>query len=197
MKKSIAMLFTLCACVTHACWVGAQGILYNPHEYYIAGINNYIVHYDEQVPGVYSNCVDAAMPITVFIKTAPTTTTDSPDYSAMGTITRALLQYKILPDGSWITVQDINNPAWLIYFNKPTTLFGKNTIDLPDVPDGTELLIRLYLSDGILETGELDSSISDWVIRSTESDGTLQLSSFRWGPPFMMHIRKIGRRPYQ
>ena len=117
-----------------------------------------------------------------------------------GGIKRAVLQYKVLPDGEWVTVKDINNPNWKMNFENPVALFGRNTINIPDLAPNTEVLIRLYLSDGVYETGDLNETMSGDTIPDTARASVSSEVTYSggWTAPFVMRVKVSGTtRPHR
>ncbi|MFA6719284.1 MAG: hypothetical protein WCS15_09390 [Prevotella sp.] len=187
MKKLLVSTF-LVAAIACACWFTQA----NFNSNYIAGVNNYFSHYNEATTvegAVYHNGQSVSMPLTVFVKISHRTGDDS----TSNPITTAALQYKILPSGSWVTVKTYTDPDWSMSFDKPIALFGRNCINL-DLPTGTELLIRLYLTDGIYETGSLSTDITSTVpdTATLASGGTYEGG---WSAPHVMRVKIAGIRP--
>ena len=107
MKKLFILFAFLFAVSTFACWFTQENFNGN----YIAGVNNYQSRYSETEnlsQAVYTNDLQVAFPLTVWIKTTPL------KYSPAGELltspvplVKAVLQYKILPSGTWKTVKTI------------------------------------------------------------------------------------------
>jgi len=178
----------LIAAMAQACWFTEA----NFNATYIAGVNNYTSHYEEAstVTGAtYTNGQSVSMPITVFVKVSPRIGDDS----TSNPITTATLQYKVLPDGGWVTVKTYASPDWNMNFDSPIALFGRNCINL-DLDTGTELLIRLYLSDGIYETGDTSTDITSTVpdTATLSTGGTYEGG---WSAPHVMRVIINGIRP--
>jgi hypothetical protein len=168
MKKLLSLLLIIFAVNASACWFTEYQFSRN----YIAAINSKIAFYSD---ATWNNgavpCPDnlsISLPATIWIVLAPRL--DSPD------ITQAVLQYKILPSGSWTTIKTITNFSWIIDYPIPVPLFGKNILDPDDVSPGDTILIRLYFTDGITENASLtDDTTEDgsnawqdqWVVSLT------------------------------
>lgn len=64
----------------------------------------------------------------------------------------AILQYKKLPDGEWIDYIILENLSWPVNFTTLIPLFGRNTFDPPGIVAGDNLLIRVYMAAGWVES---------------------------------------------
>lgn len=193
-KKLLASVFLFTALMASACWFTEA----NFNATYISGVNNYFVHYDEAADieeAVYYNGMTVAMPLTVWVKVSDREADQQGEVAGTKPIIRAMLQYRVLPAGSWVTVKDYNNPDWDMNFTGAVPLFGSNCIDL-NLPNGTEILIRLYLSDGIYETGYLSELVTDYIpdIATFQSGGVY---SGGWSAPHIMRLKITGRRPFR
>lgn len=73
----------------------------------------------------------------------------------------AILQYKKLPDGAWIDYTILENLSWPVNFTTLIPLFGRNTFDPPGIVAGDNLLIRIYMAAGFVES--FDPSTDDGV----------------------------------
>lgn len=191
--KATILSFAIATTVAWSCWFTSS----NFNATYIAGVNNFFAHYTEAISidnATYHNGQTVAMPITVFVKVSPRFGDEDGEVAGAKEITRAVLQYKILPSGSWVTVKDIDNPDWSMNFDHPVALFGRNTINLSNIPSGTEMLIRLYLSDGTYETGDLNTDITSPVPNTAtlSSGGTYEGG---WSAPHVMRVIISGWRP--
>lgn len=191
-KKLLASVFLFTALMASACWFTEA----NFNATYIGGVNNYFVHYDEAADieeAVYYNGMTVAMPLTVWVKVSDREADQQGEAAGTKPIIRAMLQYRVLPSGSWVTVKDYDNPDWDMNFTGAVPLFGTNCIDL-NLPNGTELLIRLYLTDGTYETGYLGAEINSPVpdVATLQSGGTYEGG---WTAPHIMRVIIRGRRP--
>lgn len=80
------------------------------------------------------------------------------------------LQYRVLPDGEWITV---NTYKPLLQYNdrffnfsladQGSALFGKNNIDLSHLKAGTVIMIRLYTENSRIASGD-EEDLCDYSI---------------------------------
>ncbi len=191
--KTAILSFAIATAAAWSCWFTSS----NFNACYIAGVNNYFAHYTEAVSinvATYHNGQTVAMPITVFVKVSPRFGDQAGEAAGPKAIIRAVLQYKILPGGEWVTVKDIDNPDWNMNFDHPVALFGRNTIDLTNVSSGTEMLIRLYMTDGTYETGDMVADITSTVpdTATLSSGGTYEGG---WNAPHVMRVIISGRRP--
>lgn len=180
---SLSFLTVACS----ACWFTAE----NFNRDYIAGVNNYVAHYDETSDfndAIYYNGLQVSLPLTVWVKVGPRKNSLG-EYMP---IVKAVLQYKILPSGNWKTVKTIYNYSSPIQQALPCCLFGKNNID-PQIRAGTEILIRVYLTDGIFETGDLNSDIVS-PIPDMATEGSGGEYEGGWTAPFVFRVIYNGKR---
>ena len=193
MKKLLYLLTTVLTVNSFACWFTRENFNGN----YIAGVNNYQSRYTETAnlsQAIYTNNLRVAFPLTVWVKVTPLKYSPSGELLNTPTqLVKAGLQYKILPSGSWKTVKEIENVSWKMDWQHPVALFGKNTID-PDVPAGTAILIRFYLSDGTFETGDLSTDISGDEIPAKATQDSGGSYSGGWTAPFVLKVIYNGRR---
>lgn len=192
--KQLLLSLLLTTAIVSACWFTDT----NFNGTYIAGVNNYFAHYTETGAienAVYYNGQTVAMPITVFVKVTPRIADQPGETPGPKDLTRALLQYKILPNGDWITVKDINNPDWDLNFSTPLALFGYGCINI-NIPDNTEILIRVYLTDGIYETGDIETDITS-IVPNTVTFNSGNAYEGGWHAPHVMRLKISGKRPFQ
>ena len=192
MKKLLATILLFASLAVSACWFTEA----NFNATYIAGVNNFFAHYIEEATigeASYSNGMTVAMPLTVWVKVSPRTADQPLEVAGTKEIVRAVLQYKILPSGSWVTVKDYNNPDWDMNFEEAVPLFGMNCINI-NVAAGTQMLIRTYFSDGTYETGDLNTDITSSVPNTAtlSSGGTYEGG---WSAPHVMRVIISGWRP--
>ena len=149
----------------------ALGCQYSQKQYadYISSLNTLdprvAVRYDaagdvELRFDVRNNMV-VDFPVTVTAKLI----SDSPilvDYGSKPEILRCKLQYRILPAGKWVTVKDYDVPTGTIAAtNAPTTYFGRNNVWPQGCKAGDVVMIRMYVTDGNFQSGELDDMCED------------------------------------
>lgn len=193
MKKLLSLLTTLLTISSFACWFTQENFNGN----YIAGVNNYQSRYTETAnfsQAIYTNDLSVTFPLTVWVKVTPLKY--SPSGELLNTpipLVKAVLQYKVLPSGSWKTVKKIENVSWKMDFSHPVALFGKNSIDL-DVPAGTAILIRFYLSDGTFETGDIQTDISGDEVPAKATKDSGASYSGGWTAPFVLKVIYNGRK---
>ena len=195
MKKFLATLLLLTSLITNACWFEPGTINLDDLSWigaYIAGVNNYRAHTDfPNNDFILYNNFTVPMPITVWVVVQPRRTS-----THLYPVRRAVLQYKVLPFGNWVTVKEFSNITTTLDYPTPIALFGNNCINIP-VPDGTELLIRLYLADQYLETGDLDTDITSAILDviSIETGTESIWYEGGWSAPYVIKVRVDGKRP--
>ncbi len=191
LKTFLVGALSALAVAAHACWFTAD----NFNACYIAGVNNYISHYApaENIGAAeYQNGQTVDSPITVWVKVSDRFADQEGESPGNKAVIRAVLQYKVLPSGRWITVRDLKELNWNMNFQHPVALFGKNNISLSGYPAGTEVLIRLYLTDGTYETGDMDSDITSTIPNTaTQSSGGEYNAG--WTAPFVMRVVLSGK----
>ena len=130
---------------------------------------------------------------------------DDPAYEGftLSDITRAVLQYRVLRNNSWLTggwttVRDIVNPKWKLETDHPTPIFGTASVDPVDdgVPlrQGDVIVLRYYVTDGIVESGDLNDPLEDYRPFNTESEAVYGGYTGGWSPPFVMSVVYNGKR---
>lgn len=189
MKKLLAAIASTFFLVTaNACWINEE----NFNGCYLAGVNNYVAHYtevSELEDAVWKNGQQVSLPITVWVKVGPRVNSDG----ELMPIIKAVLQYRILPGGKWKTVKTVTNKAYDIAWAVPVALFGKNNID-PNISAGTAILIRVYLTDGVYETGDLDDNLDGVSIPNTIRYGSPYMDLGTWKAPFVFKVIYNGKR---
>lgn len=168
MKKLLTAVLLAATFMANACWF--TELNYNKH--YIARINTTVVFPENAVwtgnPIIALPAGKQNVPAQIWIKLQPRGEAGAPQ------IEEALLQYKKLPDGQWITFKALNKNQlnWNIDFNKEVELFGPNVFDPPGATENDEYLIRLWFYDGLYENADtgLDAPaegntqwISQWI----------------------------------
>lgn len=195
MKKFLATLLLLTSLITNACWFEPGTINLDDLSWigaYIAGVNNYRAHTDfPNNDFILYNNFTVPMPITVWVVVQPRKTS-----TYLYPVRRAVLQYKVLPSGNWVTVKEYSNITTTLDYPTPIALFGNNCINIP-VPDGTELLIRLYLADQYLETGDLDTDITSAILDVISAETGTESIWYEggWSAPYVIKVRVEGKRP--
>ena len=186
LKKLLIALLAAAGMTAFGCWFTPE----NFEGCYIVGVNG-TAHYtagETFSDAVYHNGHSVAMPLTVYVKVSP--------YLSSGTstaVTKAVLQYKILPSGNWVTVRTIDTPSWSMDFSVPVSLFGKNCIDLRNITSGTEILIRVYFKAGVYESGNLATDITSTIPdTATVSSGGRYEGG--WTAPVVYRVIWNGKR---
>ena len=192
MKKLLTTILLFASLAASACWFTEA----NFNKTYIAGVNNFFAHYieaDTIGEATYSNGMTVAMPLTVWVKVSPRTADQPGEVAGTKEIVRAVLQYKILPSGSWVTVKDYDTPDWDMNFEGAVPLFGMNYINI-NIATDTQILIRAYFSNGTYETDDLNTDITSSVPNTAtlSSGGTYEGG---WSAPHVMRVIISGRRP--
>lgn len=188
LRTMAAVLFATVA-TTFACWWTDLNYNYN----YISGVNNFQDHYVEAASfeqAQYLNNVSVSLPLTVYVKVHQI---DSSDI----TITKAVLQYRVKRSGSWITnwvtVRTIENPSYTLNVDAPVALFGNGTVDPKNLISGDEIFIRYYITNGIIESGDLSDNLNDLDCAQIETYSSGGYGS-GWTPPFIFKVIYNGQR---
>lgn len=94
------------------------------------------------------------------------------------------LQYRVLPDGKWITVNTYKplSQYYDRYFNfnladQGSALFGKNNIDLSHLEAGTVIMIRLYTENSRIASGD-EEDLCDYSIVNRQIDRYINGTSY-------------------
>ena len=181
MKRFFLTSLLILGITASACWFTEDSF----NTSYIAGANNYVVHYTETnsfEAATYYNGMSVSMPMTLFVKISPRESGKN--------IVQAVLQYKISGQTTWTPIRTLTNVS---DFNQtdPVAIFGRNTIDIPGLKSGDEFYIRVYLTDGIYETGNLNKDITQ-TPKDTESSETSLGNG--WTPAFIFRLKYNGYR---
>ncbi len=176
MKKLVigVALISLLAMPVLACWFTAE----NFNKCYIAQINNADCFYEDAVfdsGGVaHPEAGTISFPATVWIKLQPRDSGPA--------VTQMKLQFRKSTDSTWTDIKTISNVAWAVNFEKPVALFGRNCLNnLPGVSGGDEILVRIYVTDGLYENADIGVDTTEdgangwqdqWVVKLTVSNNT-------------------------
>lgn len=200
MKKFLLALTTILSVSTMACWFTES----NFNATYIASINSKAVHYNPvqtMSSAVYKNGQSVDLPLTVQIKVSPRFGDQDNETPGEKQIIKAILQYKIeRANGTstkFKTVKTIDNPNWKMDFSNPVNLFGKSgIIDIPknSISAGDVIIIRLYLTDGMFHTGDLNSDIKGSDIKSTHNANNISIGTSGWSAPHVFKVVFSGKR---
>jgi hypothetical protein len=107
------------------------------------------------------------LPLTVSVKLISDTIVNNYDghTSIVGNVVRCALQYRVLPNGEWTTVVNYNTKMETITESEPAkTYFGKNNIYPKGLKAGDAIMIRVYATDGMWQSGDLSSMCSNNLV---------------------------------
>src|ERR1035437_1052949 len=179
-RASIALLglVMLLNVTASACSVPSPMFINN----YIAAVNSY-VHTTDGV--TFNNGGNVSFPISLYVKVTKI-------YSTGGVvpipITNLKLQYKVKTptDGAWgadwTDCKSIDDPDWQVDFEDgPVALFGKNVVDIPDLPAGSEILIRVWMSTGLYRNADPADDTDDTGVNG-------------WGQEYVVRVVFDGHR---
>lgn len=174
MKKILILLTLLNSFVANACWYE-----YKTRKDYISGINNFEYHTiikDAETANtsyIVKNNMKVDFPISVSVKIF-TDTFDNISISetnkvSISTDIQCKLQYRILPNGGWITVNEqIHKVDSIDSDLQPSFYLGRNNIMPLNCKAGDVIMIRLYVTNGVYQTGDLNS-MCDKLLKSGNS----------------------------
>lgn len=183
MKKLAVLLAAVMAYGTTAfgCWYK----FYN-YQDYIYAINNREVHTQQvivtdksqnKVQYTVKNNMVVDFPISVSVKLVSndevvlsdengnqvTVPNELPN-NVKKEIISCALQYRVLPNGNWVTVQKYETASGTIPNSYPPNFyFGRNNI-FPKCKKGDVIMIRLYVTDGIWQSGDPASMCADKLV---------------------------------
>ena len=157
MKKILlSALVSLATLTSSACWYK-----YWHFNDYIFGVNNFENHTtaelleknEIQYTVKNNQVVDLPISISIHLDSNPVELTEGLDMSLM-----CALQYRVLPDGEWQTVAErIFEPNSIPQGALPTFYLGRNNINPTGLSEGDVIMIRLYVSRGMKESGDLEN----------------------------------------
>lgn len=179
MKKLAVLLAAVIAYGTTAfgCWYK----FYN-YEDYIYSINNREVHTQQvivtdksqnKVQYTVKNNMIVDFPISVSVKLVSNDEVVLNDQNGNNVtlskekqeIISCALQYRVLPNGNWVTVQKYETASGTIPSSYPPNFYlGRNNI-FPKCKKGDVIMIRLYVTDGIWQSGDPASMCADKLIQ--------------------------------
>ena len=164
MKKIITSILSILATfMTYSCQ-----FQYYAYEDYIYAINNMEVHMQhvEKSDGgaavryTTRNNMVVDFPLSVSVKLVsnkPVILDGSTIIGKKPNILSCSLQYRVLPNGKWITVQKYETPTGSISSAYPPNYyFGRNNI-YPQCNPGDVIMIRVYVTDGVWQSGNADN----------------------------------------
>ena len=185
MKKITLFLSMLATMSTLACWY--QRINYND---YIYAINTYERHVIETesvnskiTKTIYTvkNNQIVDLPMTVSMKLVSNTPVYIDDSTKKPTLLTGKLQYRVLPNGNWVTVEEFKRPTGTLPIElPPSTYFDRNNIMPRNLKAGDVIMVRMYLTDGIWQTGDITSmcdAIKDDTLKNNKKANSWTLPS--------------------
>ena len=203
MKKfTLISILSAVALAASACWYTVS----NFNATYIASVNGKQIHYSPTSSidqTVYHNGMSVDLPITVQIKVSDRYGDQSGESIGPKKIIEAKLQYKIIRKNGTVypftTVKTISNPNWTMNFSNPVNLFGSSgIIDIPKskISAGDEIIIRVYFSDGVYHTGNLnaDIDISDVPNEQSYTKNNIDCGTGGWKAPHVFRVKFSGKR---
>ena len=97
-------------------------------------------------------------------------------------IVNCTLQYRVLPNGNWVTVKQYSTPCGTIPFTAPPfTYFGQNNIWPKDIKEGDVIMVRIYITDGMYQSGNAIDLCEDKLTNvSTEKGIKRTLPNFTY-----------------
>lgn len=175
MKKLAVLLAAVIAYGTTAfgCWYK----FYN-YEDYIYSVNNREVHTEsvqmtnknnKVITYTVKNNMVVDFPISVAVKLVSNdkVVLDGEDIVSKPEVISCALQYRVLPNGNWVTVQKYETPTGTIPSTYPPNFYlGRNNI-FPKCNPGDVVMIRVYVTDGIWQSGD-PSSLCDFYKDSSD-----------------------------
>lgn len=214
MKKTLLFIFAAFLSTTaFSCWFGTYD-----YEDYIYSINNIQLHtssvevqpYHTTVKYKIKNNMVVDFPISVSVKLVSqdevnlggTTVTNSKQE-----ILKCALQYRVLPNGNWVTVQEYQTPTGTIPSSYPANFyFGRNNIS-PVCKKGDIIMIRVYVTDGMWQSGDINSmcdgrltnikngipTLADEIIVSMNSQGKSPDLGGGWHPNLVTTVIWSGK----
>ena len=183
MKKLGVLLAAVAAFTTTAfgCWYK----FYN-YEDYIYAVNNRQIHTEsvvvtdkvnKKITYTVKNNKVVDFPISVSVKLVSNDAVVLNDNEG-GTVTitnskpeiiSCALQYRVLPNGNWVTVQKYETETGTIPSSYPSNFYlGRNNI-YPKCKPGDVIMIRVYVTDGIWQSGN-PSSFCDKYLNGTAEE---------------------------
>lgn len=192
LKTLFTTALTSLSIVASACWFTQDNFNGN-YISFITGDNFHYTPTELITNAVYKNGYVVDMPFTVYVKVSDRFGDQSGEEGTKK-IVRAVLQYKVLPSGSWITIKELKDLNWDMNFQNPVSLFGRNTINITNISAGTEILIRLYLSDGTYETGDLNTDITSTIPDTAHGNISSEVNyEGGWTAPFVFRVKYSGK----
>lgn len=177
-KKIVLATTIIASSIAFGCGQFAPKAYFND---YIYGINNFQVVSTVSTSGggtsdltttynIQNNQI-VDFPLTVYVKLTSNTRliSDQPD-TLKNTVKQAILQYRVLPNGKWVTVKKITKDYKTIGLNDPPmAYFGKNNIWPKGLARGTAVMIRYFTTDGTWQSGTLSDLCTQQLANRTIS----------------------------
>lgn len=147
----------------------AFGCWYNRISYndYIFGVNNFERHAEAKIEKdkgdgkavtsyTVHNNMTVDFPVTVTMKLVSDSQIILDDDAKKPEILRCALQYRVLPNGNWTTVEEYKVPTGTISMSAaPAAYLNRNNIWPKKCKAGDVVMIRLYVTDGSFQSGDL------------------------------------------
>lgn len=225
-KKTSTIFLTVLFAATTAfgCWYNK--ISYND---YIFGVNNFERHAEATITKDENNKPTTAyrvqnnmivdFPLTVTMKLVSDSAIIIDDNNMKSNILQCALQYRVLPNGNWTTVEEYKVPTGSIPMSAPpAAYFGRNNIWPKNCKAGDVVMVRLYVTDGIFQSGDLSDKCTNkldyvstakyglkytlpnefsYVAHNVESMENVDLGGM-WTPQYVMTVIYSGKsRPIQ
>lgn len=157
-RFTLMIAMALNVAIANACWYSKSNYtdyIYSVNDQEVINVteDNGIAKY------IVTNNKIVDFPITVSMKLISNeviSLNDGSKTSEVKELLRGKLQYRVLPDGEWITVQEYSTSTGSISKDSlPSTYFGKNNIYPLNCKPGDVIMIRMYVTDGMWESGSL------------------------------------------
>jgi len=168
-----------------------------PEQYaddiFIYGVNTYVHHtgtgpfYNQSIGGAH----ETSFPATVWLHAVINRSGGGFTYTPY----IACMQYKIKRPtdadyGKWITVKTIINQQWLVDFpDGPVAYFTKNTLEIPDAPKNSEIIVRVYFGTEV----SLSADPND----DTDETGHDKQGNKTWSQKHVVKLISNGNRRVQ
>lgn len=149
MKRFLISALLLANTALFACWGTAEDY----DKAFIYAVNNFVRTPLASLtyPPTFQDGGNVSFPATINVRISPNETGNP--------VTKAVLQYRIGESGEWTTAVTLDNPKWELDIMTPRPVFGIDVIKINPIPaQGTRVYIRMYLTDGMYETFDLESN---------------------------------------
>lgn len=149
MKRILTGFLLLAGAALSACWGTAESY----DKAFIYAVNNFVRTplANLSYPPTFQDGGNVSFPATINVRISPRETGNP--------VTKAVLQYRVGESGEWTTAVTMDNPKWDMDITTPRPVFGIDTIKINPIPaQGTKVYIRMYLTDGVYETFNLEEN---------------------------------------